>query len=192
MSLYKMSRWALTAVAALCMLAPAQEDATPDEENTQQTTPKKKTPKNLKPVAAAIAAMDPFNSVPEFKAKYYIYLESASWCGPCCKEMPKIVELYPAMKKKKVEILLVGADRSPEAAEAYLQKFKAEFPGVWGGDPLVKDLPGYKRSNFVPACTIVDDKGKVITSGNASLIERWEEILFKKKGGNKKGKSGSR
>ena len=177
------------AALALCCLAPAQEEtaATDDEPQKTSETPKKKIPKNLKPVAKAIAAMEPFHAEPDYKAKYYIYLESASWCGPCCREMPKIVEAYPAMKKKKVEILLVGADRSPEAAEKYLEKFKAEFPGVWGNDKRVKDLPGYKRSSFVPAATFVDEKGNVIASGSGTLVEKWEEVLFKKK----KNKSGS-
>lgn len=189
MNFDRMSKWVALAVALVCCCpAPAQDDGDAADDTPQQTTKSdtKKVPKNLKPVAKAIAEMEPFNAEPNYKAKYYIYLESASWCGPCCKEMPKIVEAYPAMKKKKVEILLVGADHTTQAAEAYLKKFKAEFPGVWGGDRRVQSLPGYTRSRFVPAATFVDEKGKVIASGGGALVEKWEEVIFKKKGSKKK------
>lgn len=188
MNMFRIGRWIGIAALTLCCLAPAQDEPSAAGDEPQQTseTPKKKLPKNLKPVAKAIAAMEPFNAEPDYKAKYFIYLQSASWCGPCCREMPKIVEAYPAMKKKKVEILLVGADRSPEAAEKYLKKFGAEFPGVWGDDARAKELPGYTRSSFVPAATFVDDKGKVIASGGGSLVEKWEDVLFKKKSSKKK------
>lgn len=178
-TMFRLIGWAMLAA---CCLAPAQDSATAEDEPTPQTTAKeKKVPKGLKPVAKAIAEMDSFNAEPNYKAKYYIYLESASWCGPCKAEMPHIVKAYPEMKKKKVEILLVGADRSPEAAEKYLKSFNAEFPGVWGGDELVKNLPGYKRASYVPHAVFVDEKGNVIEDGNGGLVKNWEAILFKKK-----------
>ena len=187
MNRFRICRWIGVAALALCCFTPAQEVSEPVDDTPQKSseTPKK-IPKNLKPVAKAIAAMEPFNAEPDYKAKYYIYLESASWCGPCCNEMPKIVEAYAAMKKKKVEILLVGADRSAEAAERYLKKFNAEFPGVWGDDERVKSLPGYTRSRFLPSATFVDDKGKVIATGGGALVEKWEDVLFKKKTSKKK------
>ena len=38
---------------------------------------------------------------PMADAQYYIYIYSASWCGPCKALMPEIVKEYKKMKKKK-------------------------------------------------------------------------------------------
>lgn len=72
--------------------------------------------------------MDCFGGEPNTKAKFYIYLQSASWCPPCRKEMPKIVEMYPEMKKAKVEIILIGWDRSKEAAQKFSRVSRLLFP----------------------------------------------------------------
>lgn len=164
-----------------CMLPmAAMAEPEPSAEAPKEDKADKPAAKSMKPVAKALANMEVFNATPDYKAKFYIYLESAGWCGPCCKEMPEIVKAYPAMKSKKVEIILVGADRTQEAAKNYLERFKAEFPGVMGNDPKVMTLPGYTRSQGIPHATFVDDKGRVIESDHGSIVLRWESIIKQK------------
>lgn len=169
------------AMGLVCM-APAQ-----DEDDADEPQPAPKVEKGSKrsvaksPVAKVIAGLDTFNAEPNLKAKFYIYLMSASWCGPCKAEMPEIVKLYPAMKKKKVEILLVGADNSKEAAAQYLQTFKAQFPGVYAKDKGVSELPGLSSPPGIPYVIFVNDKGVVLDKGIASsLMRNWEKIIKSK------------
>ncbi|MBR4884808.1 MAG: hypothetical protein IKZ33_05790, partial [Lentisphaeria bacterium] len=51
------------------------------------------------PIPAKPAQMKKVKGRLNTKADYYIYLFSASWCGPCCKEMPEIVEHHKKMKQ---------------------------------------------------------------------------------------------
>lgn len=183
----------LGALAFSFGLAVAQDDdsVTDDKPQHISETPNKKIPKNLKAVAKAIAEMEPVNAKANLKAKYYIYLISASWCGPCQALMPMIVEAYPAMKKKGVEILLVGADKNLDDVKKYAKSHNCKFPAVWHGDPLVKALPGITNAAGVPWAIYVNADGEQIVAGVANMgnssILNWEEILLGKTG--KKSKS---
>lgn len=113
---------------------------------------------------------------PSKKAKYYIYLHSASWCGPCKALMPEIVKEYKKMKKKKVEVILIGHDKTPDAAVAYLEHYEAGFPGVLATSPDAKKLPGITAPNGIPAATIVNEDGKVLYSGHGKGALDWKKI----------------
>ena len=82
----------------------------------------------LPAVKAAMQELEFVSGKPSDKAKYYIYLHSASWCGPCKALMPEIVKDYKKMKKKKVEVILIGHDKTEDAAKEYLKHYDADFP----------------------------------------------------------------
>ena len=94
----------------------------------------------------------------------------ASWCGPCRKENPNVVEAYEKYKKAKFkngkgfEIISVSLDRSQEP---WIQAIEAD--GLcWknhgfdeGGK--VSTLYGVKS---IPTAFLIDGDGKIIASGN--------------------------
>lgn len=125
--------------------------------------------------AAAEADDEPAEVSPDKRAKYYIYLHSASWCGPCKALMPKVIADYKQMRKKKVEVILISYDQTVEAAQNYLKGYNAEFCGVLSTAPDAQNLPSFRKADSIPYAMIVDKKGKVVTAGNgASIIENWK------------------
>ncbi len=135
-------------------------------------------------VVKAMRKVKWFNGKPSKKAEYYIYLQSASWCGPCRAEMPDIVDEYKEMKKDgRVELVLLGGDRSLGAAKAYLKNYKAKFPGTLKTGKGVSDLPGVgKLPNYYPAAAIVKADGTVVTSGHGSLVKEWRKFTIEAEG----------
>ncbi len=109
-------------------------------------------------------------------AKFYIYLQSASWCSPCRREMPHFAKMYPEMKEMGVELILLSADKTPELGVKFLTDYKAEFPAVMNDEPTAQKLPHYKRGGFIPRATFVDASGKLIKADSASIIHQWKEI----------------
>lgn len=118
---------------------------------------------------------------PNTNADYYIYLYSASWCPPCRKLMPSIVEEYPAIQKSgKVELILLGADRNMDAVKAYVEKYKAQFPATWQGDSAVIKLPGNQPPRGIPGAIIVNKEGKIVASGYGSIVLEWRKHTIDK------------
>ena len=175
----------------------AMADDTPSTETTGKKKKKEKKPRSVaqafknitfftaeEPAAAADEAAEAEDDkkkkdeiTPNKKAKFYIYLSSASWCGPCKALMPKVAAQYKAMQKKKVEVILISCDRTIEEGRQYLQHYKADFCGVMAGEAADKELPGYKAASSIPYAIVVDKKGKVITAGNgASIFADWKNI----------------
>ena len=130
-------------------------------------------------VAAALKELPSFNGAPSATAEYYIYLQSASWCGPCVKEMPEIARAYEEMKGENVELILIGCDDTPAAALKFLERFQATFPGIHYKEEGLKSLPGYKPAYGVPDATFVDRQGRVIFRGHGAYVKRWRQVLNK-------------
>lgn len=114
---------------------------------------------------------------PNPKAKFYVYLMSASWCAACNVEMPHVVEQYKEMAKKKVEIIYVNGDSTPEAAIAFMKKYKADFPCILTSSPETAKLPGYTLNTRFPWAIVVNNKGEVLESARANRIfNEWHRI----------------
>ena len=165
------------------VLAPAafaDEDAAPKTEKTSKKGKKAKGDagaSSLSPVAEALSNIELMGGKPLKGAKYYVYLHSASWCGPCKALMPQIVKEYKKMQKKKIEVILIGHDKTPEAAKAYLEHYKADFPCILYTDPAVNSLPGY-TANFagIPHATIVDAEGNQLMDGHGKITLEWKTV----------------
>ncbi len=130
-----------------------------------------KTPKKVRSVKEALKQMSFFNGEPNPNAQYYIFLRSASWCGPCRAEMPEIVEIYKDIKaSKKVELILWSADNDLEKGKKFLTDHKAPFPGTMD----VSILTELKGGSSVPHAYVLDKKGKLLLRGHGSILKNWK------------------
>lgn len=94
----------------------------------------------------------------------------ASWCGPCRRENPHVVEAYHKYKKMKFknakgfEVFSVSLDKSEEA-----WKKAIEADGlVWKNHVI--DNEGKASSTYgvssIPSAFLIDGEGKIVASGN--------------------------
>lgn len=112
------------------------------------------------------------NTEPNFNAEYFIFLKSASWCGPCNMEMPGVAREYEQMKASgKVELILLSHDRTEEAAKGFLEKYKAGFPALMRN---ATSLPQIPEGKGIPHATIMKADGTVIEDGHGSIIRGWK------------------
>ena len=118
----------------------------------------------------------------EFKknAKVYLCLFSASWCGPCRREMPRIAKMYAETLKDDPDIELIhfSCDRDEEKALAWAKEHDVKFPVVKpkGGNPL--EL----HSRGIPHLFIVKADGTVVEDGHPMKLFTEEKIKAIKAG----------
>ncbi len=87
--------------------------------------------------------------------------------------MPDVVKEYKKLKRKKIELILVCADKTEEDAKDYVKKYKAKFPMVMSS----AGLPGFAGGGSIPNATIVDADGKQIAKGHGSIILEWKDSI---------------
>lgn len=116
---------------------------------------------------------------PRYDAKFYIYLTTAGWRGPCNREMPNVVKQYPLMLKKDVQLIMVSADQQPEAATHFMKRNRGDFPCIMGNPTTeTQKLPGYRDTHAIPQAILVDAAGNVISIGRAQeIIAGWEKLI---------------
>lgn len=119
---------------------------------------------------------------PNTKAKYYLFLYSASWCGPCCREMPHVVKTYRKIRQSDdVELVLFSCDRTEDAAREWAKEERMKFPII--KPKKGNGIPGYKPGGAIPRLGIVDHTGKVIVTGHpAKLLKDWRKYCKAEEG----------
>jgi len=115
------------------------------------------------------------------ETKYVALYQSASWCPPCRKTTPRLVEEYQRMLKMEnmpVEIILVSGDRSEEDTLDYMKLYDMPWPAVeWASIP---ELNGYAAEGIPHLVLVEIATGKVITKGTGpsgveAAVERMRE-----------------
>ncbi len=94
----------------------------------------------------------------------------ASWCGPCRKENPNVVEAYRKYKKKKFkngkgfEVFSVSLDRSEDPWKQAIEKDSLAWK-YHGWDSKGEASKAYRVSS-IPSAFLIDGDGKIIAQRN--------------------------
>lgn len=103
--------------------------------------------------------------------KYYAFYYTASWCGPCRKFTPLLVDWYEENKNDNIEIFLISSDRGEEAMLNYAKSKHMPWPHV------VFDQVRTFKAKFrekhgvrgIPMLIVCDAEGKVLGNYRSQL-----------------------
>lgn len=113
------------------------------------------------------------------KGKYVLLDFWASWCGPCIREMPKLVETYNKYKDKGFEIVGISLDERKQDWVSAINRFNITWVNM-------SDLKGWKSMagsvygiTSIPFTLLIDKEGNIIESYlyGEELNYRLQEIL---------------
>jgi peroxiredoxin len=117
-------------------------------------------------------------SLSDFRGHYTLIDFWASWCGPCRRANPFVVEIYNDFNDKGFEIFGVSFDQSREAWIKAIHDDELTWPHV-------SDLKGWKNAagkiygvNSIPHTILIDPDGKIVANRfeHEELREMLEEI----------------
>lgn len=103
----------------------------------------------------------------------------ASWCGPCRRDMPRLVSLYEKYKDKGFEILGISLDNNLRDWTKAMESMNMAWPNI-------SDLGGWQSKaarlynvNQIPQSFLVDKKGNIVGKDlkQDALIYKIEELL---------------
>lgn len=103
----------------------------------------------------------------------------ASWCGPCRREMPNLIDAYAQYKKKGFEIVGVSLDQSGDAWKEGIKKLNITWPQM--SDLKYWNCEGAKlyAISSIPHTVLIDGEGTIIARGlhGEGLQEKLAEVL---------------
>jgi len=83
----------------------------------------------------------------------------ASWCGPCCREMPFMKSLLERNSEKGFGIVGISLDQDADAWKGAISELKMTWPQVW--DNQQKTAEAFKVQT-IPFTVVVDQQGKIL------------------------------
>ena len=89
----------------------------------------------------------------------------ASWCGPCRREMPNLVEAYAKYKNKNFEIVGVSLDQSADAWKEAIKKLNITWPQM--SDLKYWNCEGAQlyAVSSIPHTVLIDGEGTILARG---------------------------
>lgn len=95
----------------------------------------------------------------EFRGKPLIINVWASWCGPCRQEMASLERLSQRHGGKQFTVIGISTDDYPDAAKAFLKKYKTTFSHFIDSRLFLENMLGADR---IPLTLLVDAQGRVL------------------------------
>lgn len=99
----------------------------------------------------------------------------ATWCTPCCNELPYFDEVYRHYGDQ-VAVVAIHSDLVTDDVEAYLAKFDYQMP--FALDETGSIIKSFGGSTMLPQTIIIDETGLITYNATGSVtLEKLESLL---------------
>jgi thiol-disulfide isomerase/thioredoxin len=117
----------------------------------------------------------------EYKGKIVVLDFWATWCGPCRKGIPDLIEIQ---KKYKDKVAIIGISLDTDTKSdvvPFIKRYGINYPVVYGNSEVVR---AYGNIQAIPTSFIVDQNGDVVDT-HVGLVDKSVyiskiELLLKK------------
>ncbi len=106
---------------------------------------------------------------------------SASWCGPCKKFTPRLIEFRDANVDNGFEVVFMSLDRSASAKQKYMKQAGMKWLTAPGQSTReINYILDYHKQPGIPALVVFGPDGEVVTpDGRADVVNTPEQALAK-------------
>jgi len=96
----------------------------------------------------------------EYKGKVVFIDFWATWCGPCRKGIPDLIELKKEFGAKGFEVIGISVDDKEKLQQvpSFVKDMKINYPVVYADAKVISDFGGIAN---IPTAFIIDKQGKI-------------------------------
>lgn len=95
----------------------------------------------------------------DFKGKVVVLDFWATWCAPCRKGIPDLIDIQKNYGKD-VQVIGITVDENPmQVVPPFVKEFKINYPILIGTDEVYQK---YGNINAIPTMFIIDRKGRIV------------------------------
>jgi thiol-disulfide isomerase/thioredoxin len=120
-------------------------------------------------------------SVADFKGKVLLIDYWATWCGPCLREMPNVVEAWKRFRNDDFAILGVSLDRAgtEDKIRSTMTRYQMDWPQIYEGTGWETKPARLNGVRSIPATYLLDREGNVVATNlrGAALEKKIAEVL---------------
>lgn len=110
----------------------------------------------------------------------------ATWCGPCVRELPNVLENYKKYHDKGFDVVAISLDHSREPLDKFIEKERLPWAQLYDearqkGNGWNHPLAQYYGISSIPVAILVDRDGKVLSmdARGPELTRQLESLLGK-------------
>jgi peroxiredoxin len=112
-------------------------------------------------------------SASAYKGKVLLIDFWATWCGPCVKELPNVLDVYEKHHAQGFEVLGVSLDSDAEKLQEFIRQRNIPWPQILDQKDSDDALAVRYGVNGIPATFLLDKQGKIIAVGvRGEALER--------------------
>ncbi|MFO1475984.1 MAG: TlpA disulfide reductase family protein [Verrucomicrobiota bacterium] len=101
-------------------------------------------------------------SVSALKGKVVLIDFWATWCGPCVRELPNVLDTYKQYHDKGFDIIGVSLDEDKDKLESFLKSKQMTWPQYFDGQGWQNKISSKYGIMSIPATFLLDRQGKII------------------------------
>lgn len=121
--------------------------------------------------------------IADLKGKTVLVNLWATWCGPCRREIPHLVELQTKYADRGLEVLGLDVDpESKEEVEDYVRQMKINYKIGWAKEELSRSIASLTKMNGIPQTILINRHGEltgVFLGGGGDVIEKMKATVSK-------------
>lgn len=100
-------------------------------------------------------------SLSDYKGKVIIIDFWATWCAPCRKAIPELIELKNEYADKGVEIIGISLDTdTKDNVDPFVEKMEINYPVVYGNTRITQSFGGIQS---IPTSFVIDKQGRIFS-----------------------------
>lgn len=96
----------------------------------------------------------------------------ATWCGPCVKAVPHMIELNQQYTARGVQIIGVSLDRSRRDLDRFVRKNRMPWPQYFDADGGTSQMSGEWGVRGIPRIFILSPEGEVLWVGHPARMDK--------------------